>query len=392
MAYYAISSNLVNYLTDKLNEANVSAARNVNTWQGTAYFIPLISGFIADTFLGRYWTIGVFSVFYLLGFCTLTLSASISALKPAECVGSMCPSATSGQYAVFFIGLYLVALGTGGVKPCIWPFGPDQFDDTNPNERAKKGAFFNWFYFSNNLGALVASSFLVWVQDNAGWSLGFGIPFFVMGIGIVSFFSGTAFYRFQKPGGSPLTRIFQVLVASFQKWNAVVPKDSSLLYETQDKTSAIKGSCKLEHSNGLKFIDKAAVISETEINNLNPSNPWRLCSETQVEELKIMIRIFPIWATGIVFSAVYAQMSTLFVQQGKLMDTTIGSFTIPPASLSVFSLLSIVIWIPIYDRVLEPIAIKFTGKEKGISELQQMGIGLFFSILSMIAAAILEIK
>lgn len=66
MAYYGISSNLVNYLTDKLNEANVSAARNVNTWQGTAYFIPLISGFIADTFLGRYWTIGVFSVFYLL--------------------------------------------------------------------------------------------------------------------------------------------------------------------------------------------------------------------------------------------------------------------------------------------------------------------------------------
>lgn len=63
MAYYGISSNLVNYLTDK---PNVSAARNVNTWQGTAYFIPLISGFIADTFLGRFWTIGVFSVFYLL--------------------------------------------------------------------------------------------------------------------------------------------------------------------------------------------------------------------------------------------------------------------------------------------------------------------------------------
>lgn len=112
----------------------------------------------------------------------MTLSASISALNPAECVGSICPSATPGQYAVFFIGLYLVALGTGGVKPCIWPFGPDQFDDTNPNERAKKGAFFKWFYFSNNLGALVASSFLVWRQDNAGWSLGFGIPFLVMGL------------------------------------------------------------------------------------------------------------------------------------------------------------------------------------------------------------------
>lgn len=76
--------------------------------------------------------------------------------------------------------------------------------------------------------------------------------FFGHGIGIVSFFSGTAFYRFQKPGGSPLTRISQVLVASFHKWNVVVPKDSILLYETQDKTPAIKGSRKLEHSNGLK--------------------------------------------------------------------------------------------------------------------------------------------
>ena len=183
----------------------------------------------------------------------LTLSASVSALKPAACVGSICPSATPGQYAVFFIGLYLVALGTGGVKPCVWPFGPDQFDDTNLKEKAKKGAFFNWFYFATNMGSLVASSFLVWVQDNAGWSVGFGIPLLFMGIGIVSFFSGTLFYRFQKSGGSPLKRIFQVVVATFHKWNLDVPRDSSLLYETQDKSSAIKGSRKLEHSDGFRY-------------------------------------------------------------------------------------------------------------------------------------------
>jgi peptide/histidine transporter 3/4 len=58
--------NLVNYLTNRLHEANVSAARNVNNWQGTCYFTPLLGGVIADTFLGRYWTIGVFSAIYLL--------------------------------------------------------------------------------------------------------------------------------------------------------------------------------------------------------------------------------------------------------------------------------------------------------------------------------------
>ncbi|XP_048318596.1 protein NRT1/ PTR FAMILY 8.3-like [Ziziphus jujuba] len=391
LAYYGIATNLVTYLTRKLHEGNVSAARNVTTWQGTCYLTPLIGAILADAYWGRYWTIAVFSTIYFIGMCTLTLSASVSALKPAECFGSVCPPATPAQYAVFFIGLYLIALGTGGIKPCVSSFGADQFDDTDPEERKKKGSFFNWFYFSINIGALISSSLLVWVQDNAGWGLGFGIPTLAMAIAIGSFFLGTPLYRFQKPGGSPVTRMCQVLVASFHKWNLEVPKDSSLLYETQDKGSAIEGSRKLEHSNELTCLDKAAVLSEPEVSTGNFSNPWRLCTVTQVEELKILIRMFPIWATGIVFSAVYAQMSTLFVEQGTMMDTTVGSFSIPPASLSTFDVISVIFWVPVYDRVIVPIARKFTGKERGFSELQRMGIGLFLSILCMSAAAVVEI-
>ncbi|XP_021685974.1 protein NRT1/ PTR FAMILY 8.3 isoform X2 [Hevea brasiliensis] len=327
-----------------------------------------------------------------LGMCTLTLSASVPALKPVECVGSICPPASPAQYAVFFFGLYLIALGTGGIKPCVSSFGADQFDDTDPQERVKKGSFFNWFYFSINIGALISSSLLVYIQDNAGWGLGFGIPALFMGIAIASFFSGTTLYRFQKPGGSPITRMCQVLVASFRKRNLEVPSDSSLLYETQEGSSAIEGSRKLEHSNGLKCLDKAAVISDTDAKSGDFSNPWRLCTVTQVEELKILVRMFPIWATGIVFSAVYAQMSTMFVEQGMLMDTTIGSFTIPPASLSTFDVISVICWVPIYDRIIVPIARKFTGKERGFSQLQRMGIGLFISVLSMSAAALVEIR
>jgi peptide/histidine transporter 3/4 len=184
--------------------------------------------------------------------CTLTLCASIPALQPAKCVDSVCPSATAAQYAVFFIGLYLVALGTGGIKPCIWPFGADQFDDTDPREKGKKGSFFNWFYFFNNIGALISTSLVVLVQEDVGWGLGYGIPTLVMGIGIAIFFLGTPFYRLQRPGGSPLTRICQVLVASFHKRNVEGPEDNSLLYETQDGRSTIKGSRKLDHSEELK--------------------------------------------------------------------------------------------------------------------------------------------
>lgn len=102
--------------------------------------------------------------------------------------------------------------------------------------------------------------------------------------------------------------------------------------------------------------------------------------------------MFPIWATGIVFSSVYAQMSSMFVEQGMVMDTKLGSFTIPPASLSAFDTISVIILVPIYDRFIVPLARKFTGKERGFSELQRMGIGLFISILAMIVAAFVEIR
>ncbi|KAG5554108.1 hypothetical protein RHGRI_011848 [Rhododendron griersonianum] len=392
LAYYGIATNLVTYLTTKLHEGNVSAARNVTTWQGTCYLIPLIGAVLADAYWGRYWTISAFSTIYFFGMCTLTLSATVPAFKPAECVDSVCPSATTAQYAVFFSGLYLIALGTGGIKPCVIQFGADQFDDTDSKARVKKGSFFNWFYFFSNIGALVSSSLIVWIQDNAGWGLGFGIPALFMAIAIASFFSGTPLYRFQKPGGSPLTRVCQVLVASFRKSNSVVPADSNLLYETPDKTSVIIGSRKLEHTDELKCLDKAAIISDAENETGDFSNPWRLCTVTQVEELKILIRMFPILATGIVFSAVYAQMSTLFVEQGKMMDTTIGSFSVPAASLSTFDVISVIFWVPVYDRVLVPITRKFTGKGRGFSELQRMGVGLFISTLCMSAAALLEMK
>jgi peptide/histidine transporter 3/4 len=102
--------------------------------------------------------------------------------------------------------------------------------------------------------------------------------------------------------------------------------------------------------------------------------------------------MLPIWAAGIVFNSLYAQLSTLFVEQGTMMDTSIGSFNIPPASLGSFDVISVLFWVPVYDRIIVPIARKFTGKERGFSELQRMGVGLFISIFSMLAAAIVEIK
>jgi peptide/histidine transporter 3/4 len=185
----------------------------------------------------------------------LTLSASVSGLKPT-CHGEDNCHATDTQAAVCFLALYLIALGTGGIKPCVSSYGADQFDDTDELEKKSKASFFNWFYFSINVGALIASSVLVWIQDNVGWGWGFGIPAVAMGIAVLSFFSGTRLYRNQKPGGSPLTRICQVVVALVRKYQVQVPDDKSLLYETADAESAIKGSRKLDHTKDFRLVSR----------------------------------------------------------------------------------------------------------------------------------------
>jgi peptide/histidine transporter 3/4 len=149
----------------------------------------------------------------------LTLSASLRRLKPSACPAAAaaaqsesCPGPSSLQVGFFFFALYLISLGTGGIKPCLEAFGADQFDDDNdPRERDRKSSFFNWWYFGVGIGGLVAVTVLVYVEANWSWELGFGIPAAVMAAGCALFFAGTTLYRRQPPGGSPLTQIAQVI-------------------------------------------------------------------------------------------------------------------------------------------------------------------------------------
>ncbi|KAL2900980.1 Protein NRT1/ PTR FAMILY 8.1 [Bienertia sinuspersici] len=377
LAYYGMSTNLVNYFIERMHQGNATAAENVSNWSGTCYIMPLLGAFLADAYLGRYRVIAIFSIIYVIGMTLLMLTASVNALKDLT--------------AVAFVALYLIALGTGGIKPCVSSFGADQFDETDDKERKKKSSFFNWFYFSINVGALIASTVLVWVQTNVGWGWGFGIPAAAMAVAVVSFFSGSSLYRLQKPGGSPLTRIAQVLVATFRKIKVKVPADKTILYETPDNKSNIIGSRKLEHTDKLSCFDKAAVPTDTDDIKGTP-NSWRLCTITQVEELKAIIKILPIWATGIVFSAVYSQMSTMFVLQGNTMDQQMGpKFKISSATLSSVDTISVLFWVLVYDKLIVPCARKFSGNDRGFTQLQRMGIGLVISIFAMVVAGILEV-
>ncbi|KAH9618615.1 hypothetical protein KSS87_004189 [Heliosperma pusillum] len=347
LAFCGIDTNLVNYLTGNLHERNVSAASIVSTWSGTCFLTPLLGAFLADAYWGRYWTIVVSSMAYFVGMCILIFSASIPALQPAECMDSNCLPASRGEYALFFAGLYLMALGAGGIKPCGIPFGADQFDDTDSTERVKKASFFNWLLFSTSIG-------------------------------------------FRNPEAAHL-QIYRDIVASIRKVKLDVPNDSDGLYETPDQNLAAEGRFK-EQYNEVKFLDKVALSSDAQISVYDNSNPRISCSVTEVKQLTILLRMFPIWVTGIVYCAVYSQTLTVFVEQGMVMDRTIASFRVPAASLSLFMMISILLWVPFYDKFLLPFTIKFTGIKNGLSELQSFGTGLFLSVLPMLCAAFVEMR
>ncbi|CAL8471217.1 g10759 [Coccomyxa elongata] len=340
----SISTNLVQYLIDVLGYGTVDANNTVTNWSGTVYIFPLLGAFLADSYFGRYNTIIIFSIVYILGLVGVTLSAGVPALH-------------DGQHGInsssLFIGmLYIVALGTGGIKPCVSSFGADQFDESDPDQAREKSSFFNWFYWMINIGALIASLLVVNLQTKVSWAWGYAVPTMAFGVALTVFLLGTRLHQHVPPGGSALTRIGQVLFACVRKFRVKPPKDAKELYEVDDKLSAVKGSREMAHTDQLKCLD----------------------------------RFVPIMISTIVFNTVYAQMSTVFVEQGLTMDLSMGPhLSITSASLSAFDTIAIIILIPFYDRILIPFLSRYNLQP---TYLQRVGTGLVISTFSMVAAAI----
>ncbi|GAB2271904.1 hypothetical protein Dimus_006732 [Dionaea muscipula] len=384
IAYYGIASNLISYLTGPLGQSTAMAAANVNTWSGVASLLPLLGALVADSFLGRYRTIVVASLIYILGLAFLTLSALLHSLDPLNCGRAMernlCYSPHL-QVILFFMALYLVACGQSGHKPCVQAFGADQFDGQDPQEVKDKSSFFNWWYFSMCLGAAFAVSALNYVQDYLNWALGFGVPCIIMLIALVIFLLGTRTYRYvvKSEERSPFIRISKVFATAARNWRT----SASAIAAEQEA----QGILPQRGSQQLRFLDKALVAPDSS------KKDGSVCSIADVEEAKSVVRLFPIWATCLVYAIVFAQSSTFFTKQGVTMDRSIASsFSIPAASLQSFISIFIVIFIPIYDRLLVPFSRSMTGKPAGVTMLQRIGIGMLISAISMVVAAVVENK
>lgn len=149
----------------------------------------------------------------------------------------------------------------------------------------------------------------------------------------------------------------------------------------------------MANSNQLcRFLDKAAVPEDIGT-PFEKQSPWRLATVTKVEEMKLILNMIPIWLTNLPFGICVAQGSTFFIKQGTTMNRKIGDgFLIPPASIYALAAVGMIISVTIYDKILVPILRRATGNERGIKILQRIGIGMLFSISTMVVAALVERK
>ncbi|KAL9311480.1 putative proton-dependent oligopeptide transporter family, major facilitator superfamily [Arabidopsis thaliana] len=373
-AYYGIGSNLISFLTGPLGESTAVAAANVNAWSGIATLLPVLGAFVADAFLGRYRTIIISSLIYVLGLAFLTLSAFL-----IPNTTEVTSSTSSFLNVLFFFSLYLVAIGQSGHKPCVQAFGADQFDEKDSQEKSDRSSFFNWWYLSLSAGICLAILVVVYIQEEFSWAFGFGIPCVFMVISLVLFVSGRRIYRYSKRRHeeeiNPFTRIGRVFFVALK--NQRLSSSDLCKVELEANTSPEKQS----------FLNKALLVPNDSSQGENASK------SSDVEDATALIRLIPVWFTTLAYAVPYAQYMTFFTKQGVTMDRTIlPGVKIPPASLQVFIGISIVLFVPIYDRVFVPIARLITKEPCGITTLKRIGTGIVLSTITMVIAALVEFK
>ncbi|KAF8006020.1 hypothetical protein BT93_K0339 [Corymbia citriodora subsp. variegata] len=390
-------SNLLVYLTSVFNMKSITATNLINIFNGTTNFATLLGAFLCDTYFGRYKTLVFATICSVLGLLALALTAAIPKMHPLPCgseKSSTCPSANAWQMAFLLSGFGLLMLGGAGIRPCNLAFGADQFDPNSESGRKGTTSFFNWYYFTYTFAVMMSLTVIVYVQSDVSWAWGLAIPAFLMFVSLLLFFTGSRIFVKVKPDGSPLTSLLRVIVASIKKRKLTLHSQSQPSLSLFDYIPYSSINSKLSRTDQFRFLDKAAIITaEDQINqDGSAANPWGLCSIQQVEEVKCVVRILPIWVSGMVYNVALIQQQTYVVFQALQFDRRLGNtgFKIPAASYSIFNMIGLTVWIPFYDRVLVPWLRKITGKEGGITILQKMGFGMVLAVITMIVSGIVE--
>lgn len=389
LASLGLMPNMILYLTREYGMQTAGATNFLLLWSAASNFTPFVGAVLSDSYVGRYSMIAFGSIASLLGMVLLWLTTLIPLSKPLcnQFTNSCNNSPTTIHLLILHSSFALMSIGAGGIRSSSLAFGVDQLSKRDKNAGIKE-SYFSWYYAIVAMSSLIGLTVVVYIQDNMGWAVGFGIPVILMFVATVSFFLASPFYVMVEVKRNMLSGLAQVLVASYKNRLLQLPQETENGIYHLEKDSDL-----LMPTEKLRFLNKACLIRNS-LQDLTPEgralNPWNLCTVDQVEELKALIKIVPIWSTGIMMGVNISQGSLLVLEASSMDRHITSNFEIPSGSFVTFMIVSLVLWVIIYDRILVPVASKIKGSPACIGAKQKMGIGLLTGCIAIASLAVVE--
>ncbi|KAM0688626.1 hypothetical protein COBT_000122 [Conglomerata obtusa] len=358
--YYGFRTLLFVFLREVYFLSENKSTEIVHFFNFSCYFFTIIGGMLSDSIIGRYKTILYLSCIYLIGTILTTSSAYQINLK------------------LLFIGLLLISIGTGGIKPCVSTFGGDQFESND-----KKGVerFFNVFYFAINSGSLISiflTPMLAQVSCNSQgncYPMAFGIPALLLAISLLLFALGSNKYVQTDPNPKFLAKLMHTLYLTLF-FNII---KSNTLQKIKQKFLLTKINPKNYNYEVKKLLIFEMITDKYGIEF--------------VQDIKSAIKILKTFALVPFFWMLYDQQSTTWVEQARKMNPEVSfiffSFNIIPAQMQAINGILILIFIPVFTGLIYPTLRKY-GYE--LHYLNKMCLGMLFASMSFFVAAVLEIK
>ncbi|KAM6222311.1 solute carrier family 15 member 2 isoform 2-T2 [Rhynchocyon petersi] len=342
-SYYGMKAVLTLYFLYFLHWNEDTATSVYHAFSSLCYFTPILGAAIADSWLGKFKTIIYLSLVYVLGHVIKSLGA-------IPILGEQ-----TLHRVLAVIGLSLIALGTGGIKPCVAAFGGDQFEEQHAEERTR---YFSVFYLSINAGSLISTFITPMLRGDIKcfgedcYSLAFGVPGLLMVIALVVFTMGSKMYKKPPPEGNIVSQVVKCI------WFAV-----SNRFKNRSEDAP-----KREH-----WLDWAA-----------EKYPKQL-----VMDVKALTRVLFLYIPLPMFWALLDQQGSRWTLQATRMDGNLGFFILQPDQMQVLNPFLVLVFIPLFDlgvyRLISKCGIKF-------SSIRKMAVGMILACLAFAVAAMVEIK
>ncbi|XP_037542399.1 solute carrier family 15 member 1 [Nematolebias whitei] len=318
------------------------------------YLTPILGAIVADSWLGKFKTIIYLSIVYTIGQVAMAISA-IHDITDTNRDGT--PDNMTFHIVLSMVGLFLIALGTGGIKPCVAAFGGDQFGDHQEKQRR---TFFSVFYLCINGGSLLSTIItpILRAQEcgihsqQQCYALAFGVPAALMVVALIVFIVGSGMYYKAKPEGNIMLDVCKCI--GFAMKNRYRHRSSKYP--------------KREH-----WMDWADEKYD----------------KLLIAQIKMVLKVLFLYIPLPMFWTLFDQKGSRWTLQATTMDGHFGSLVIQPDQMQTFNPILILTMVPIMDNLIYPL-IKKCGLN--FTPLKRMTVGMFLASIAFVCAAVVQLQ